>query len=82
MYIHGIKSSVATVKKEFESVLADAKEFGNEYSTTIQVPSQVLSRLIGKNGANLNQIRDEFGTRIDVSLEKMNPKISHHPRPK
>lgn len=70
VYIHGIKSSVATVKKEIESVLADAKEFGNEYSTTIQVPSQVLSRLIGKNGANLNQIRDEFGTRIDVPLEK------------
>ncbi|CAX45465.1 RNA-binding, G protein protein, putative [Candida dubliniensis CD36] len=70
LYIHGIKSSVATIKKEIENVLTDAKEFGNEYTTTIQVPSQVLSRLIGKNGANLNQIRNEFGTRIDVPLEK------------
>ena len=70
VYIHGIKTSVATVKKEIEAVIADAKEFGNDYTTTVAVPSQVLSRLIGKNGANMNQLREEFGTKIDVPDEK------------
>ncbi|RCK63906.1 hypothetical protein Cantr_10583 [Candida viswanathii] len=70
VYVHGLKTSVATVKKEIEGVIADAEEFGSDYTSTVAVPSQVLSRLIGKNGANLNQLRDEFGTRIDVPDEK------------
>lgn len=74
VYIHGIKTSVATVKKEIEGVIADAKEFGNDYTTTVSVPTQVLSRLIGKNGANMNQLKEEFGTRIDVPDEKEDSK--------
>ncbi|KAL6451050.1 hypothetical protein SBY92_001300 [Candida maltosa Xu316] len=74
IYIHGLKQSVATIKKEIEGVLVDAKEYGDNFTATVAVPSQVLSRLIGKNGANLNQIRDEFGTKIDVPLERDEPK--------
>ncbi|KAK6197574.1 vigilin [Scheffersomyces amazonensis] len=65
--IHGVKSEVGKVKKDIESVLADVKEHGNAYSSVIEVPTHVLSRLIGKAGANLNALRDEHGVKIDVS---------------
>ena len=66
--IHGIDSSVVQVKKEIEAVLAEAKEYPDGYSSTVQVPASVVSRLIGRNGANLNALRDEFGVKIDVPL--------------
>ncbi|KAI5968327.1 SCP160 [Candida margitis] len=66
IYIHGIKSSVAAVKKEIESVLADAKEYPNGFIGEVRVPSQTVSRLVGKNGTFLNSLRDEFGVKIDV----------------
>lgn len=66
IYIHGIKSSVATIKKEIESVLADAKEYPDGFTSEVRVPSKILSRLVGKNGSFLNTLRDEFGVRIDV----------------
>ncbi|KAI3403020.2 SCP160 [Candida oxycetoniae] len=66
--IHGINTSVAVIKKEIEAVLAEAKEYPDGYFTTISIPSQVVSRLIGKNGSFLNSLRDEFGVKIDVPL--------------
>ncbi|KAI5958782.1 SCP160 [Candida theae] len=66
IYIHGIKSSVATVKKEIESVLADAREYPDGFTDEVRVPSQIVSRLVGKNGTFLNSLRDEFGVKIDV----------------
>lgn len=35
-------------------------------TATVEFPTAVLSRLIGKNGANLNALQQEFGVRIDV----------------
>ncbi|KAG2735369.1 hypothetical protein G9P44_001583 [Scheffersomyces stipitis] len=69
IYIHGVKSEVSKVKKDVEAVLADAQEYKDGYTATISVPSTVLSRLIGKSGANLNALRDEFGVKIDVADE-------------
>ncbi|KAI5954540.1 SCP160 [Candida jiufengensis] len=66
VYIHGLKTSVTAVKKEIDAVLADLKEYPDGFTTTIQVPSQVVSRLIGKNGSYLTSLRDEFGVKIDV----------------
>ncbi|CCG23208.1 hypothetical protein CORT_0D03680 [Candida orthopsilosis Co 90-125] len=66
IYIHGIKSSVAAIKKEIESVLADAKEHPDGFTSEVRVPSQIVSRLVGKNGSFLNSLRDEFGVKIDV----------------
>ncbi|KAK6463753.1 vigilin [Scheffersomyces coipomensis] len=67
VYIHGIKTEVKKVKHEIETVLADAIEHKDGYSSILEVPSHILSRLIGKNGANLNSLRDEHGVKIDVS---------------
>ena len=66
IYIQGIKSSVAAVKKEIESVLADAKEYPDGFTGEVRVPSQIVSRLVGKNGTFLNSLRDEFGVKIDI----------------
>lgn len=64
--IHGFKSDVATIKKHIETVVADAKEHGNQYTAVVTVPSAVVPRVIGRQGANLNAIRDEFGVKLDV----------------
>lgn len=71
VYVHGLKADVATVVKDIETVLAEAEEYKatGGYKTTIEVPRFVLSRVIGKGGANLNAIRDEFGVKIDVAGE-------------
>ncbi|CAI5757128.1 unnamed protein product [Candida verbasci] len=72
--IHGLKSAVAIIKKNIESDLSDFEEHPNGFTAQIQVPSQVVPRLIGKNGANLNQLRDEFNVKIDVPEDKDNKK--------
>lgn len=71
VYIHGLKTEVAKVEKDIVSVLADAKEFKETggYKTSIEVPTFILSRIIGKGGANLNALRDEFGVRVDIADE-------------
>lgn len=68
--LHGIKSQVAIAKKLIEQVVKDGEEFGDKYSTTVIVPTIVLSRLIGKNGSFLTGLREEFGTKIDVEDDK------------
>ncbi|KAG7664532.1 SCP160 [[Candida] subhashii] len=70
IFIRGIKASVSHVKKDIESVIADAQEYQDGYTTTVQVPTTVLSRLIGKSGAYLNSLKEEFGARVEVPLEK------------
>lgn len=67
--IHGLKSQVAIVQKEVANVIAESKDYKDGYKTTVSVPSHILSRLIGKSGAHMNALRDEFGVKIDVSDE-------------
>lgn len=74
VYIHGIKSEVLTVQKDIEAVLSDAQEHKDGYSTSVVVPTSILSRLIGKSGANLNSLREEFGVKIDVAEETLGEK--------
>lgn len=71
VYVHGLKTEVAAVVKDIETVLAEAEEFKatGGYKATFEVPTFVLSRVIGKGGANLNNIRDEFGVKIDIAGE-------------
>lgn len=68
--IKGIKSQVDIIQKEIESVIADASEHGDKFKQTIEVQASVLPRLIGKNGANLNELRHEFGVKIDTTDDK------------
>jgi predicted PilT family ATPase len=68
--IRGLKSEASKVKKEIESVITDAVEFNDSYKVTVDVPSSVLPRLIGKNGANVNELRQEFGVKIDSTDDR------------
>lgn len=67
VFIHGTKTEVATIVKEIEQVVKDGAE---AVSTSIEVPSFVLSRLIGKNGSNLNSLQDEFAVKINVDNQQ------------
>lgn len=69
--VHGLKSEVATVASDIKTVLAEAKEYKETggYTTTLAVPAFILSRIIGRGGANLNALREEFGVRIDIADE-------------
>lgn len=67
VFLHGYSASVDKVKTLIESILSlSASELEN-YSTSIEIPSNVISRIIGKNGSNLISLREKFGTKIDVS---------------
>lgn len=69
VFIRGLKQEVAQVEKEIRSVLAEAEEYKatGGYQTIAKVPSFIISRVIGKGGANLKNFRDEFGVKIDIA---------------
>lgn len=64
--VRGLPGAVGTVSSEIRQVLQDIHEYQN-YSTTVTVTAGVLSRLIGRNGAGLAALREEFGVKIDIS---------------
>lgn len=78
VYIQGSKTDVTKVEKEIASLLKDAEDLKDIYSfqSEISVPTSVLPRLIGKNGANLNTLRDQFGVNIDVEKNPAGEKAS------
>lgn len=67
VYVHGVKSQVALVEKEISKVLADAKEHSNGFKSTIEVPTSIVSRIIGKGGSTLNSIQEEYGVKLDIA---------------
>jgi predicted PilT family ATPase len=70
VYIHGAKEEVHKTQKEIESLLKDAEDVADIYSfeSEIKVPTSTLSRIIGKNGANLNQLREKY--EVQFAVEK------------
>ncbi|KAF8650436.1 hypothetical protein AX16_005239 [Volvariella volvacea WC 439] len=64
VYIKGGKKGVSQAKNE----LLDALEFEKESNNTISftVPTRSVSRILGKGGAQILEIRDETGAQIDV----------------
>lgn len=62
--IRGGKKGVAGAKAE----LLEAAEFEkeNNQSTTFNVPTAAVARILGKAGANINAIKDDTGAQIDV----------------
>ncbi|GMM37540.1 Scp160 protein [Saccharomycopsis crataegensis] len=69
--VHGLTKDVASTIEEIKQVLQDAKDYAvaSSYKTTLEFPTAVLSRLIGKSGAHLNSLRDEHGVRVDVAKD-------------
>lgn len=76
--VHGLKSEVAAVVKDISAILAEAEEYKatGGYVATLEVPTFVLSRIIGKGGANLNSFRNEYGVNIDVAGEARGEEVT------
>lgn len=69
--VHGVATQLAQVKKLILQVVQDFEEHNDSYSTTAVVASSVLSRLIGKNGANMTALREKYGVKVSVpEIEK------------
>lgn len=65
----GLRKEVAKVLREIATVLDENREFKDQggYTTTVEVPAAVLPRIIGKGGANLKALREEYGVSIDIA---------------
>ncbi|ODV93939.1 hypothetical protein PACTADRAFT_45752 [Pachysolen tannophilus NRRL Y-2460] len=70
--IRGFGNNVGEVIKEIQKVIDDVKnyEIASKYQITVQYPTHLLSRLIGQKGETINEIRDEFGVKIDIEDHK------------
>lgn len=64
VFIKGGKKGVAGAKSE----LLDALEFEKESNKVLKfdVPTRSVSRILGKGGASINEIKDDTGAQIDV----------------
>lgn len=69
VWIRGVKSEVDRVADEIASAVTASKEHekASSYSVECNFPKDHVNKLIGKQGANLTKLREEFGVRIDVA---------------
>lgn len=67
LYIHGFKPSVEKMEAAIQQVWEDVAENKRDYAEYPEIPVSILPRFIGKNGANINAIRKQFGVRIEVN---------------
>lgn len=76
VFIQGSKQDVSKVHKEIESFLKDAENIKdiNSFQVETFVPTSTLSRLIGKNGSNMSQLREQFAVEIEVEKNPINEK--------
>lgn len=66
--VKGYADDVARIQHSIAGLVAEAKEYAAlGYTTTCEVPTFVLSRVIGKGGANITAIRDTYGVKIDIA---------------
>lgn len=72
VYIKGFKSEVAKVKNEIFLILAEVYEHSatGGYVALVNVPAFILARIIGKGGANLNALEEEFDVEINVPEQR------------
>ncbi|CAN6607218.1 protein Scp160p [Trichomonascus vanleenenianus] len=68
VWIRGTKAEVKRVAKEIEQVVEESKNYEtlSKYTTEFTFPTEHVNKLIGRQGANLTKIREEFGVRIEV----------------
>jgi polyribonucleotide nucleotidyltransferase len=71
VWIRGVKSEVDRVADEIANAVTASKEHekASAYSTECNFPKEHVNKLIGKQGANLTKLREEFGVKIDVDEE-------------
>ncbi|KAL2312858.1 Vigilin [Schizosaccharomyces pombe] len=72
--IRGGKKSVAAAKQELLELYEYEKSIA--YTSTIDIPSKAVSRVVGRNGSTVENIRTQFDVKIDigdVSTEEITP---------
>lgn len=64
VFVKGGKKGVAGAKSE----LLEALEFEKESNNVLQftVPTYAVSRILGRGGASINEIKDDTGAQIDI----------------
>lgn len=69
--VRGLSKQVKAVVKEIEEAVEEGRNYIvlSSYTTSFQFPAELVNRLIGKGGANLTKIREEFGVKIDVNAD-------------
>lgn len=72
--IRGPSRGVAKVEEEIKQLLAYEKEHG--FVEIIQVPTEALSRVIGKNGETINDISVDCGVQIHAKTDQAAAKES------
>ncbi|ODV63752.1 Scp160p ASCRUDRAFT_29871 [Ascoidea rubescens DSM 1968] len=70
--LHGLKSDVNKISKDINQILQDAKDYkeASSYFTEFQCPLAIISRLIGKGGANVNELSTKYGVKIELNEDK------------
>lgn len=66
--LRGPNKGVAKARKELEDLIIYEKT--HSFVQTIDVPSKVMPRIIGKQGGTINAIKDATGTQITVENEQ------------
>lgn len=66
--VKGLSKQVHRVVKEIKEVIEEGHNYEvlSSYTTNFSFPAEHVNKLIGKGGANLTKIREEFGVKIDV----------------
>lgn len=68
VFLHGMKSSIENAVNDIAQAIEDVKNYEEacKYNVSIDCPRKLLSRLIGRNGKHLNQLREQFDVKVDV----------------
>lgn len=68
VFLHGMKSNIENAVSSIAQAIEDVKNYEEacKYNVTIDCPSKLLSRLIGRSGNHLNQLREQFDVKVDV----------------
>ncbi|KAH3900601.1 Scp160p SCDLUD_003593 [Saccharomycodes ludwigii] len=69
LVIRGDEKAVKVVAKDLEKIMANPSK---KEKIVIEVPTKVVSRLIGNKGSNLNSIRDSYDCQIDINQDNNN----------
>lgn len=73
--IKGGRKGVASAKTEILEAVEFEKETNN--ITKFTVPTNSVARILGKGGANINEIKDKTGAQIDIDKSTDDPQITN-----
>lgn len=81
--ISGLSEKVSELEKAIPEIIEKSKDYQqrSNYSESFNFNPKHVKNLIGRNGANITKLREEFGVKIDVSengqvtLKGLEPKV-------